>query len=56
MKPKKIYYSEPVDITDFEGNIIKIKKGEKFVSFVNFKRKLFFMTTKGIYQLKEVTK
>ena len=56
MKPKKIYYSEPVDITDFGGNTIKIKRGEQFVSFVKFKRKLFFMTTKGIYQLKEVTK
>lgn len=36
------------------GKSIKLRKDENFVSFMKFKRKLFAMTNKRIYEIVEV--
>ncbi len=52
MKSKVIFSRQDIDMFE-ENKPIKLKRGEKFVSFIKFKRKLFVITTKSIFELIE---
>lgn len=39
---------------DVNDEPIKLRRGEVFVAFMKFKKRLFAMTTQQIYEIKEV--